>query len=235
MIIILIAALFIASSVDAQKSSPSQFCFQSSYGGIFKWASNCDFRTSDMGTHSANLVNCVHLCLADPECTHFAVGGPVSRSCRLKSISRISQLNNFVSFQDAFWAGDDGPSSESYCGFIPTRTYDQGFSTCNYTPAPTHDYINTTTCEGDTLSISCPPSSNQQKITIVGANYGRYSQTAYPGPNQQNTDCNLDVTTTVGNLCNAQPGCSFQSTFALFITDPCSGTFKYLTVQYYCA
>lgn len=234
--IILIAVLLIASLVDSQKLSPSQFCFQSSYGGIFQWASNCDFRTSDMGTHSANLVDCVHLCLADAECTHFAVGGPVSRSCRLKSISRISQLNNFVSFQDAFWAGDDGPSSESYCGFIPTRTYDQGFPSCNTTPA--HDYINTTTCQGDTLSISCPPSSTQQQITIVGASYGRYSQTVCPGPNQQNTNCNRNVTDIVGNVCNAKPSCSFQSSdyVVLFITDPfCYGAYNYLTVQYYCA
>lgn len=237
--IILIAVLLIASLVDSQKLSPSQFCFQSSYGGIFQWASNCDFRTSDMGTHSANLVDCVHLCLADAECTHFAVGGPVSRSCRLKSISRISQLNNFVSFQDGFWAGDDGPSSESYCGFIPTRTYDQGFPSCSIStppPAPTHDYINTTTCHGDTLSISCPPFSPQQTIIIVGANYGRYSKTVCPGPNQQNqnTNCNKDVTDIVGNLCNAKPVCSFQSSDVLF-TDPCFGTYKYLTVQYYCS
>lgn len=101
------------------------------------------------------------------------------------------------------------------------------------TPPPNPN-VNVTTCEGKTLSIICPSSPSQQTITVLEARYGRYAANVCPGENQQNTNCDRDVSENVRNFCNGKPNCAFVANNGRF-GDPCGGTYKYLKMTYRCA
>lgn len=95
-------------------------------------------------------------------------------------------------------------------------------------------------CEGVRKIISCPSTPVQQKMTVLKARYGRYSQdicNSGSNNNQQNTNCDKNVTDVMSNLCNGQPSCSFKvdQKGPLLGPDPCVGTSKYLELEYYCS
>lgn len=121
--LVFIAQFMLATLTDAQ------FCFSSSFGGLLRWRRNCNWMVSQSIYEDANnnLFDCFNLCFSNPQCTHFAIH---DNGCHLKSIT-AGQPNNFSAFQDSTWTQSQGISSSSFCGFIPSRTYYQGFPQCD--------------------------------------------------------------------------------------------------------
>ncbi|XP_058241472.1 rhamnose-binding lectin-like [Hemibagrus wyckioides] len=91
------------------------------------------------------------------------------------------------------------------------------------------------TCEGNTAILTC----GDRRINAVSANYGRTDSTTCssgrPANQISNTNCYTpDALNKVAARCNGQSSCSVPATNDLF-SDPCYGTYKYLTVVYYCS
>ncbi|XP_060737561.1 rhamnose-binding lectin-like [Tachysurus vachellii] len=92
----------------------------------------------------------------------------------------------------------------------------------------------TVTCEHNTAVLSC----GAHHINIIGANYGRTDSTTCSSgrPHSQITftNCYLpDTLHKVAARCEGQRRCEVPATNGFF-SDPCYGTFKYLTVVYSC-
>ncbi|KRX56466.1 Latrophilin-like protein 1 [Trichinella sp. T9] len=89
-------------------------------------------------------------------------------------------------------------------------------------------------CEGDMLTLSCPP---MQLIRIVRANYGRFSlnvcnEDGHDWPNTQCMDPNS--TGVLADRCNEKRNCSVSANGRIF-KDRCPDTSKYLEVIYECS
>ncbi|XP_072538716.1 rhamnose-binding lectin-like [Salminus brasiliensis] len=108
----------------------------------------------------------------------------------------------------------------------------------------TYKYYNTTydciqgrisvTCEGGYSKLDCGDSM----IQIIGANYGRTDQTTCSDGIRKrmikNTNCHAPHSLTrVITRCNNKRRCAVEASNTIF-TDPCFGTYKYLTVSYFC-
>ncbi|XP_066500006.1 L-rhamnose-binding lectin CSL3-like isoform X2 [Hoplias malabaricus] len=90
------------------------------------------------------------------------------------------------------------------------------------------------TCEGNTAVLTC----DSGVLNILSANYGRTdSITCSAGrPNNEVTNTHCFATNTlsvVKNSCGGKSKCAVSATNNVF-TDPCVGTYKYLTVVYSC-
>ncbi|XP_057179450.1 L-rhamnose-binding lectin CSL1-like [Triplophysa rosa] len=90
------------------------------------------------------------------------------------------------------------------------------------------------TCESQTAFLSC----DQGSIKVLSANYGRTDrQTCSAGrPYNQlsNVRCTQSTSLRVVAIrCDGKTSCSIVAGNAAF-TDPCYGTYKYLTVSYKC-
>lgn len=89
------------------------------------------------------------------------------------------------------------------------------------------------TCEGSTLNIQCDLGT---VIDVLRVNYGRQSKTECNSNGQipASTSCvsknSFDI---VNDKCSNQQSCSVLAANSVF-GDPCSGTFKYLEVEYQC-
>ncbi|XP_053360640.1 rhamnose-binding lectin-like, partial [Clarias gariepinus] len=75
-------------------------------------------------------------------------------------------------------------------------------------------------------------------IQIINANYGRANSrtcsNGIPDAQTKNTNCYAPRTfSTVTAQCNGLTRCTPRASYTIF-TDPCFGTFKYLTVSYVC-
>ncbi|KAK3514948.1 hypothetical protein QTP86_020887, partial [Hemibagrus guttatus] len=90
------------------------------------------------------------------------------------------------------------------------------------------------TCEGNTAQLTC----GARRISVISANYGRDNSTTCssgrPASELSNTNCYTpDALNKVAASCEGQSSCSVPATNAVF-SDPCYGTYKYLTVVYSC-
>ncbi|TRY55932.1 hypothetical protein DNTS_011324, partial [Danionella cerebrum] len=89
-------------------------------------------------------------------------------------------------------------------------------------------------CEGDRGFLRCAVG----KIQITSASFGRTDRRTCsrgrPDRQLRNTHCaSPNALAPVSQSCNGQSSCELSATSAIF-TDPCPGTYKYLTVSYYC-
>ncbi|KAM9475483.1 uncharacterized protein Hap1MRO34_011288 [Clarias gariepinus] len=106
------------------------------------------------------------------------------------------------------------------------------YLTVSYRCTPTSREI--VTCEGSTAKLTC----GSQHITIISANYGRTSSTTCssgrPASQISDTKCNAsDTLNKVKARCEGKCSCEVPATNDVF-SDPCYGTYKYLTVVYSC-
>ncbi|XP_047655679.1 rhamnose-binding lectin-like [Tachysurus fulvidraco] len=90
------------------------------------------------------------------------------------------------------------------------------------------------TCEGNTAVLTC----GARRINIISANYGRTDTTTCssgrPASQLTVTDCYTpDARNKVAARCEGQSSCNVPATNDVF-SDPCVGTYKYLTVVYSC-
>ena len=91
-------------------------------------------------------------------------------------------------------------------------------------------------CQGDTMNIGC---KSGKFIYVTSVFYGRRNRlvcdpTDKYGYFSEPFDCEASNSLQkVEDLCNGKISCEFQATNALF-GDPCSGTDKYLAVEYSC-
>merc|ERR1712130_473186 len=91
-------------------------------------------------------------------------------------------------------------------------------------------------CEGSSLSLSCKSGT---VISIIRANYGRFSNTVCPNNNKDKTllwDTRCIQPTSlrvVSSLCQGEQSCSIPVSSRQF-GDPCPGTQKYLELVYTC-
>ncbi|XP_056598349.1 L-rhamnose-binding lectin CSL2-like [Triplophysa dalaica] len=90
------------------------------------------------------------------------------------------------------------------------------------------------TCESQTASLSC----DQGTIKVLSANYGRTDRqtcsTGRPDNQLTNVQCTQSTSLSVVAIrCDGKTNCSIVAENAAF-TDPCGGTYKYLTVSYKC-
>ncbi|TRY54864.1 hypothetical protein DNTS_001815 [Danionella cerebrum] len=89
-------------------------------------------------------------------------------------------------------------------------------------------------CEGDRGFLRCAVG----KIQITSASFGRTDRRTCsrgrPDRQLRNTHCaSPNALAPVSQSCNGQSSCELSATSAIF-TDPCPGTYKYLSVSYYC-
>ncbi|KAA0721285.1 L-rhamnose-binding lectin CSL2 [Triplophysa tibetana] len=101
-------------------------------------------------------------------------------------------------------------------------------------PSPVPSEKAVVTCESQTASLSC----DQGTIKVLSANYGRTDRqtcsTGRPDDQLTNVQCSLSTSlSVVASRCDGKTSCSFIAENAAF-TDPCGGTYKYLTVSYKC-
>ncbi|XP_058246370.1 rhamnose-binding lectin-like [Hemibagrus wyckioides] len=92
----------------------------------------------------------------------------------------------------------------------------------------------TVTCEHNTAVLTC----GAHRIKIISANYGRTDSTTCSSgrPTSQITYTNCyspDAVNKVAARCEGQSRCEVPATNNFF-SDPCVGTFKYLTIAYSC-
>merc|ERR1712130_56361 len=91
-------------------------------------------------------------------------------------------------------------------------------------------------CEGSSLSLSCKSGT---VISIIRANYGRFSNTVCPGNKKDDnllwdTRCIQPTSLrVVSSLCQGEQSCSIPVSSRQF-GDPCPGTQKYLELVYTC-
>ncbi|KAF5907285.1 rhamnose-binding lectin-like, partial [Clarias magur] len=90
-------------------------------------------------------------------------------------------------------------------------------------------------CEDGCSSLDC----GGDLIQIINANYrranSRICSNGIPDAQTKNTNCYAPRTfSTVSAQCNGQKRCTLRASNTIF-TDPCVGTFKYLTVSYFCS
>ncbi|XP_056304048.1 uncharacterized protein LOC130216180 [Danio aesculapii] len=91
-----------------------------------------------------------------------------------------------------------------------------------------------TVCEDHVMQLSCPG----RKIKILNANYGRTDSstciTNRPPGQILNTNCHSSFSlSVVSGSCDGHESCSVPATNGEF-SDPCFGTYKFLTVKYCC-
>lgn len=86
-------------------------------------------------------------------------------------------------------------------------------------------------CENQSDRLSC---SNNDVITIRSINFGRTNPSVCGM--DPNTYCYSSgkVTANIARTCNSQNSCQLTASAASLGEDPCSGTSKYLDVQYDC-
>ncbi|XP_022618802.1 L-rhamnose-binding lectin SML-like [Seriola dumerili] len=93
--------------------------------------------------------------------------------------------------------------------------------------------VKTVTCENSLANLQC----DQGKVIFVyNANYGRMDKTTCsyerPASQVQNVMCS-GPTDEVADSCNEKNSCSIRASNSVF-GDTCSGTYKYLEVNYRC-
>jgi hypothetical protein len=88
------------------------------------------------------------------------------------------------------------------------------------------------TCEGSTLHLECPDGTT---IDIIDSSYGRqHGADVCPHSAVSNQDCHEPTSNSiVSGQCQGNQACDVSVTNGVF-GDPCSGTYKYLTVNYRC-
>ncbi|XP_031421466.1 L-rhamnose-binding lectin CSL3-like [Clupea harengus] len=90
-----------------------------------------------------------------------------------------------------------------------------------------------TVCEGRTAHLSC----GLGFIKVRSASYGRSDKTTCssgkPVHQISNTHCRRESSRIMSDRCNGMSSCAVPSTNSVF-SDPCVGTYKYLTVSFKC-
>ncbi|XP_053360798.1 rhamnose-binding lectin-like [Clarias gariepinus] len=92
----------------------------------------------------------------------------------------------------------------------------------------------TVTCEGNSAVLNC----GLYRITIISAFYGRTDTTTctenQPWTSIRNTNCfTPNAQYIVKSRCDGLHNCHVPATNYLF-SDPCYGTYKYMTIAYTC-
>ncbi|XP_058641924.1 L-rhamnose-binding lectin CSL3-like [Onychostoma macrolepis] len=105
------------------------------------------------------------------------------------------------------------------------------YYTTNYICVPAETSV---TCHGGYSYLKC----ENGKIQINTANYGRTDKITCsegrPSEHLQNTNCySPNALAPVSKSCNGLESCEVFATHTVF-TDPCFGTYKYLTISYFC-
>ncbi|NP_001316191.1 rhamnose-binding lectin-like precursor [Ictalurus punctatus] len=90
------------------------------------------------------------------------------------------------------------------------------------------------TCESSTATLNC----GAHRIKIISANYGRTDSTTCssgrPASQISNKNCYTpDALNKIAARCEGQSSCEVPATNVVF-SDPCYGTYKYLTIVYSC-
>ncbi|XP_072028695.1 uncharacterized protein [Amphiura filiformis] len=86
-------------------------------------------------------------------------------------------------------------------------------------------------CEGDTFSLTC---NNEERIIITSAMYGRQMYTLCPTTNMNTLSCAANNSLAiVQEVCDGKQSCNINASSEVF-GDPCSGTDKYLQIEYEC-
>lgn len=90
------------------------------------------------------------------------------------------------------------------------------------------------TCEHKTARLTCPTNQN---IHIVSVNFGRTDSITCPQPPIVNTQCYSGPAAAgvVKKSCEGRNSCSVVASNSNMQGDPCQGTFKFLSIVYYCA
>uniref|UniRef100_A0A8C6M1D2 SUEL-type lectin domain-containing protein n=1 Tax=Nothobranchius furzeri TaxID=105023 RepID=A0A8C6M1D2_NOTFU len=132
-----------------------------------------------------------------------------------------------------------------------TKTYELSMKELHTSdPCPTvskyleTDYIcvratHKTICEGSTKHLVDENISagRRQLIFILGAYFGRQDKKTCskgrPESEIQNCDCSKSVTDIVAHNCNGGNSCNIEVSTKV-LTDPCTGTYKYLELAYEC-
>lgn len=104
----------------------------------------------------------------------------------------------------------------------------------SYVPAATPQHA--TICEvagnAGQPAVSCSSGS----VNVISATYGRHATDTCPYPGgtwaQQNTSCNMDVTSLASSKLNGKQSGTLLGTDVG--TDPCVGTAKYFDIDYTC-
>ena len=92
--------------------------------------------------------------------------------------------------------------------------------------------LSVTICEDKTGTINC---QNGKRIDVLNAMYGRENEETCPSWKYVDTNCRSQNSySVVHNKCNNVASCVLTPTNAMFGGDPCSGTYKYLVVEYQC-
>jgi len=87
-----------------------------------------------------------------------------------------------------------------------------------------------TTCERQTMELSCPAN---EVLKIIWAVYGRTNSKTCASRYIKTTDCRSNVLTEVQAICEDKQSCSVRAANSVF-GDPCGGTYKFLIVSYEC-
>lgn len=93
-----------------------------------------------------------------------------------------------------------------------------------------NDLQTETTCEMKTFSLTCLVGL----IDVITTTYGRQDMVTCWHQAMFTTDCRTEENTNfVQQSCNDKKYCEFLVSGQIF-NDPCAGTYKYLTVEYFC-
>ncbi|KAG7313691.1 hypothetical protein KOW79_000091, partial [Hemibagrus wyckioides] len=181
------------------------------------------YRTLDCGTDTIEILN-----------ANFG---------RADSVTCSSGLPNGFTQNTNCYAPNTLSIVSSLCNGKTTCTVDASYTIFTDPCVGTAKYLSVSyichrsivTCEGNTAILTC----GDRRINAVSANYGRTDSTTCssgrPANQISNTNCYTpDALNKVAARCNGQSSCSVPATNDLF-SDPCYGTYKYLTVVYYCS
>ncbi|XP_051964738.1 L-rhamnose-binding lectin CSL2-like isoform X4 [Xyrauchen texanus] len=154
-----------------------------------------------------------------------SVGQPVSQTSNIKCSMDISIISKRCNGLRECEINTQGLTAADPC----YGTYK--YYTTNYICVPAKTSV---TCNGGYSYLYC----EYGRIQINTANYGRTDKITCsegrPSSQTQNTNCySPNALSPVAKRCNGQRSCEVFATHTVF-TDPCFGTYKYLTVSYFC-
>lgn len=87
-------------------------------------------------------------------------------------------------------------------------------------------------CEHKSLKIRC---DEDRIIDVISANYGRLDRLTCQNSQMQNINCRASNSLAkVQEICQNQSSCILTPNNGIFGGDPCTGTYKYLRVEYMC-
>ncbi|KAI8485101.1 hypothetical protein Bbelb_372070 [Branchiostoma belcheri] len=169
-------------------------------------------------------------------CYKYFKGGQSYEGARQKCIEnygssmaaiRSSAENAFVFNRGHGWTSSDG----EFSGYVNEEDEDAEGCPYQYRSSGGQQPQTEMACEHSELTLTC---SNGYELVIQSANYGRTDGSTCPHSAMSDTNCveptSLDI---VRDACRDRSTCTISASNSVF-GDPCYGTYKYLTVGYFC-